>query len=115
MRLLHASEWRMADFISDDVTPPYAILSHTWGLDEVTYHDWRNLSMSDVKLKTGCGKIMACREQAVQDGLEWVWVDTYVPLRALSCRRIKHPYAYSSFLSIDVVSTNQAVLSSLRR
>ncbi|KAK4062013.1 uncharacterized protein Triagg1_10176 [Trichoderma aggressivum f. europaeum] len=76
MKLLHASEWRMVDFISDDATPRYAILSHTWGPDEVTYHDWRNLSMSDVKLKAGCAKILACREQAVRDGLEWVWVDT---------------------------------------
>ncbi|KAF3057605.1 hypothetical protein CFAM422_012398 [Trichoderma lentiforme] len=76
MRLLHASKWHMADFISDDATPRYAILSHTWGSDEVTYHDWKNLSISDVKLKAGCAKIMACREQAVRDGLEWVWVDT---------------------------------------
>ncbi|UKZ74647.1 hypothetical protein TrVFT333_002317 [Trichoderma virens FT-333] len=76
MRLLHATKWHMADFLSDDVTPQYAILSHTWGLDEVTYHDWRNLSLSDVKLKAGCAKILACREQAVRDGLEWVWVDT---------------------------------------
>ncbi|KAL7781032.1 heterokaryon incompatibility domain-containing protein [Trichoderma afarasin] len=76
MRLLHASEWRMTDFISDDAIPQYAILSHTWGRDEVTYHDWKNLSISDVKLKAGCAKIMACREQAVRDGLEWVWVDT---------------------------------------
>ncbi|PNP51259.1 hypothetical protein THARTR1_08163 [Trichoderma harzianum] len=77
MRLLHASEWRMADFISDDAIPPYAILSHTWGLDEVTYHDWRNLSISEAKLKAGCAKILAFREQGVRDGLEWVWVDTY--------------------------------------
>ncbi|KAL6691206.1 heterokaryon incompatibility protein domain-containing protein [Trichoderma pleuroticola] len=76
VQLLHASEWRMADFISDDAIPPYAILSHTWGLDEVTYHDCRNLSIADVKLKAGCAKILAFREQAVRDGLEWVWVDT---------------------------------------
>ncbi|OPB36173.1 hypothetical protein A0O28_0109480 [Trichoderma guizhouense] len=76
MRLLHASEWRMTDFISDDANPRYAILSHTWGLDEVTYRDWRKLSISDVKLKAGYSKIIACREQAVRDGLEWVWIDT---------------------------------------
>ncbi|KKP04300.1 hypothetical protein THAR02_03577 [Trichoderma harzianum] len=76
MRLLHASKWEMADFISDDAIPQYAILSHTWGLGEVTYRDWRKLSISDVKLKAGYSKIMACRDQAVRDGLEWVWVDT---------------------------------------
>ncbi|KAL7916804.1 heterokaryon incompatibility domain-containing protein [Trichoderma velutinum] len=76
MRLLHASKWHMADFISDDAIPRYAILSHTWGGDEVTYHDWRTLSISEAKLKAGCAKILACRGQAVRDGLEWVWVDT---------------------------------------
>ncbi|KAL5089129.1 hypothetical protein Trisim1_005982 [Trichoderma cf. simile WF8] len=74
MRLLHASKLEMADFISDDAIPQYAILSHTWGLDEVTYHDLKDLS--GAKLKAGCAKILACREQAVRDGLEWVWVDT---------------------------------------
>ncbi|KAK0763431.1 hypothetical protein N5P37_002808 [Trichoderma harzianum] len=54
MRLLHASKWHMADFISDDATPRYAILSHTWGLNEVTYHDWKNLSISDVWVDTCC-------------------------------------------------------------
>ncbi|KAL7958040.1 heterokaryon incompatibility domain-containing protein [Trichoderma compactum] len=76
MKLLHASEWQMTDFISDDAIPRYAILSHTWGPGEVTYHDWRNSDVSEVKVKAGFAKIMACREQAVRDGLEWVWVDT---------------------------------------
>lgn len=105
----------MADFISDDATPRYAILSHTWGSDEVTYYDWKNLSISDIKLKAGCAKIMACREQAVRDGLEWVWVDTYVSLNALSCRRKQQAHVQILTLLTDVASTNQVVPSSLRR
>lgn len=104
----------MADFISDDATPRYAILSHTWGSDEVTYHDWKNLSISDVKLKAGCAKIMACREQAVRDGLEWVWVDTYVSLDALFCHRTKQ-IAQILTLFTDVASTSQVVPSLPRR
>jgi hypothetical protein len=39
MRLLHAATGKMKNFIDDDDIPPYAILSHTWGDDEVTFQD----------------------------------------------------------------------------
>jgi hypothetical protein len=43
MRLLRKEDdgsFSLAEFLGQD-TPPYAILSHTWGADsqEVTYHD----------------------------------------------------------------------------
>jgi hypothetical protein len=55
--------------------PRYAILSHTWGggNEEVTFHDFTQ----DVgKSKTGYRKIRFCQEQAVRDGIRYVWVDT---------------------------------------
>ena len=53
--------------------PPYAILSHTWGPEEVTFKD-----LTDRTGLTKCGydKIRFCGEQATRDGLEHFWVDT---------------------------------------
>jgi len=61
---------------SDDV-PVYAILSHTWGKDEVTFDDLTvAVDMSKVELKAGWKKIQFCAKQAARDGLEFFWVDT---------------------------------------
>lgn len=76
MRLLHSSLWQMTEFIVDDEIPPYAILSHTWGENEVTFQKWQTLSHTDVQRMTGWKKIEYCRKQAVADGYEWVWADT---------------------------------------
>lgn len=79
MRLLRRS--RTGDFTltddlaSDEVIPPYAILSHTWGADdeEVTFDDLIN---GAGKHKLGYKKIRFCEEQVVRDGLEYFWIDT---------------------------------------
>jgi hypothetical protein len=52
---------------------PYAILSHTWTDQEVTYQDLIN---GTGKRKSGYEKIRFCREQASRDGLQYFWVDT---------------------------------------
>jgi hypothetical protein len=46
----------------DDATPPYAILSHTWGADteEVTFED---LTKGSGKRKSSYEKIRFCAEQ----------------------------------------------------
>ena len=58
-----------------DNIPPYAILSHTWGVDgeEVSYQD---LSEHAHTNKSGYNKIQFCGEQAAKDGLQFLWVDT---------------------------------------
>ncbi|KAH7325748.1 heterokaryon incompatibility protein-domain-containing protein [Stachybotrys elegans] len=53
--------------------PPYAILSHTWGDDEVTLQE---LHSPESHKKRGYAKILACCRQALVDTLEWVWIDT---------------------------------------
>jgi hypothetical protein len=73
MRLLHAKTMELKEFVGDDNLPQYAILSHTWGDDEVSLQD---LSRSDWKAKAGYLKIRYCCEQAVKEGFDWVWVDT---------------------------------------
>jgi hypothetical protein len=79
MRLLSRNETGQVtftkEFIDIDQTPPYAILSHTWGLDneEVTYEDIINCMGED---KPGYEKIWFCGEQARQDSLLYFWIDT---------------------------------------
>jgi len=77
MRLL---EWKSdVDFgLTKDLIhniPPYAILSHTWGVDaeEVAFRD---LMDGTGKTKAGHNKIRFCGEQARRDGLQYFWVDT---------------------------------------
>ena len=61
------------DLVED--IPPYAILSHTWGVDdnEVTFNDLKDGSS---KSKAGYTKIHFCGEQAQKAGLQHFWVDT---------------------------------------
>ncbi|TGO06819.1 hypothetical protein BTUL_0472g00010 [Botrytis tulipae] len=57
--------------------PAYAILSHTWGEEEVFYQDLENgKDKSKVVNKAGWRKIQFCAKQAAVDGLEYFWVDT---------------------------------------
>jgi hypothetical protein len=54
----------------------YAILSHTWHKDndqEVTSEDLRK---GTGKSKIGNTKISFCAKQAIQDGIQYIWVDT---------------------------------------
>ncbi|PQE27903.1 hypothetical protein CJF30_00009096 [Rutstroemia sp. NJR-2017a BBW] len=53
--------------------PPYAILSHTWTEDEVTYDE---LLAGTGKHKAGYAKICFSGERAAQDNLQYFWVDT---------------------------------------
>jgi hypothetical protein len=61
---------------SDDV-PAYAILSHTWGKEEVLFQDMEaNADMSKTTNKAGWRKIEFCASQAAADGLRYFWIDT---------------------------------------
>jgi len=76
MRLLklgHGGEFSLTDDLIGDNIPPYAILSHTWGPEEVTFQD---LVARTGKAKAGYEKIKFCAERAKRDGLEFFWVDT---------------------------------------
>ncbi|KAJ3569919.1 hypothetical protein NPX13_g5908 [Xylaria arbuscula] len=63
------------DFTSADKIPPYAILSHTWGPDEVVFTDIAN-TQDRWHRKAGYDKIRFCAEQARRHGLQYFWVDT---------------------------------------
>jgi hypothetical protein len=53
---------------------PYAILSHTWTDDEVSFEDMQDLSHA--RIKKGFTKIEATCKLATDNGLQYVWVDT---------------------------------------
>lgn len=76
MRLLtrnDAGSFSFADYPTSSTIPPYAILSHTWGLEEVLYQD---LEEGTGLRKSGYRKIRFCGNQAERDGLRYFWVDT---------------------------------------
>lgn len=76
MRLLNNETWRIHEFIAGETLPEYAILSHTWEGEEVSYQDWESGPSDAVKAKTGYEKIRNFGERAASDGFEWIWVDT---------------------------------------
>jgi hypothetical protein len=53
--------------------PAYAILSHTWGKEEVGFQEVDACTGKD---KAGWRKIDFCAKQAGVDGLRYIWVDT---------------------------------------
>ncbi|KAN0072319.1 hypothetical protein V8E54_009248 [Elaphomyces granulatus] len=61
------------DLLSSDKIPRYAILSHTWGAQEISFKDM--LDGAD-KTKSGYDKIQFCGEQAKLDGFQYFWVDS---------------------------------------
>lgn len=77
MYLLRQSESGELELAKHDLDklPPYAILSHTWGLEteEVTFQDIR---AGTGKNKTGYSKIKFCGRQALKHDLRDFWVDT---------------------------------------
>ena len=75
MWLLEASTYLLHEFIDSENAPPYLILSHTWEGDEVSFRDVQDQS-PDLSNKSGYVKIRYICEQALHDGIDWVWVDT---------------------------------------
>ena len=76
MRLLHTTRLEFEEFYDDQI-PRYAILSHRWGRDEVSYQDF----LAGRKLDgAGDKKILACCRYAAGDRdmvpINWVWIDT---------------------------------------
>jgi hypothetical protein len=82
MRLLNTSTFMLGEFTGSDI-PAYAILSHRWGKQEITFQDVRNFrSFTDyfrIRKATrieGWSKIKGRCAQAVLDGIQWIWVDS---------------------------------------
>jgi hypothetical protein len=75
MRLLslnHCGDLAWREFTQDTI-PRYAILSHRWGTEEVSFTD---LKHDNGRSKAGRAKIIFCGEQAARNDLHYFWVDT---------------------------------------
>jgi hypothetical protein len=72
MRLIHARTLTLREFFDTSI-PDYAILSHTWGNEEVIFADMQN---GNATAKEGFNKIKLCCNQALLDGFDYVWIDT---------------------------------------
>lgn len=75
MRLLNVQTFALESFADHTTAPEYAILSHTWGDDEVLFQDVQPVT-DTTKLKHGWKKIEYTCHQALKDGLKYAWVDT---------------------------------------
>ena len=94
MRLLSTRDHSFHEFHHN--IPQYAILSHTWGDEEISYHDWLFLLESTgaagfetlidnqgamekvhrLQQKAGYRKIIECCQIALLHHFEYVWIDT---------------------------------------
>ncbi|KAF2277956.1 HET-domain-containing protein [Westerdykella ornata] len=62
---------------TSSAVPAYAILSHTWETEEVTFQDMETgADVSKTVSKAGWRKIQFCAGQAAADGLQYFWIDT---------------------------------------
>ncbi|KAI1283360.1 heterokaryon incompatibility protein-domain-containing protein [Xylaria sp. FL0933] len=73
MLLINTQSLDLEEFVGNAV-PRYAILSHTWGAEEVSLQEWHRRDL--VVAKAGYKKIFSACRQARADGLEYLWVDT---------------------------------------
>ncbi|KAL2875711.1 hypothetical protein SGCOL_009022 [Colletotrichum sp. CLE4] len=74
MWLLNTTTYELRMFIVGSTVPSYAILSHTWGSDEVTFQDIQTLPLASKK--AGFTKIQGCCTQALRHNIEWAWIDS---------------------------------------
>lgn len=74
MRLLNVQTLTLEEFNAHHV-PSYAILSHTWGKEEVLLDDINTARAGSLE---GYPKVRGCCEQARQDGFDYV-VSSGVP------------------------------------
>lgn len=72
MRLLNTESRELEEF-GDDKIPLYAILSHTWGDHEITFHD---VERRNADTKAGYEKIRQTCSIVAAHGFKYVWIDT---------------------------------------
>ncbi|KAI0151758.1 heterokaryon incompatibility protein-domain-containing protein [Xylariaceae sp. FL1272] len=71
MRLLNTATFKLETFLGEGI-PKYAILSHTWGDDEVLFQD---LQRKGWKGKEGANKVTRSARIARRHGYKYIWID----------------------------------------
>ncbi|KAG9236750.1 heterokaryon incompatibility protein-domain-containing protein, partial [Amylocarpus encephaloides] len=72
MRLIHTTTLQLQEFFGEAV-PRYAILSHRWEDDEVTFQDLVN---GEAKSRAGWMKVLSCCQKSKGDGWTYLWIDS---------------------------------------
>jgi heterokaryon incompatibility protein (HET) len=80
MYLLNTSNVTLKEFQGSNI-PEYAILSHTWTDDEISYQDVIQATLTKayrvaLAKKKAYRKMYGFCELAKRDGFQWVWIDT---------------------------------------
>ncbi|KAI0185657.1 hypothetical protein EV127DRAFT_463723 [Xylaria flabelliformis] len=73
MRLINVHTLELEEFWGRE-PPAYAIASHTWSSEEVSFQDWKD--RTSVSHKAGYHKIVKVAQVAESFGLNYVWIDT---------------------------------------
>ncbi|PSR94498.1 heterokaryon incompatibility protein-domain-containing protein, partial [Coniella lustricola] len=74
MRLINTTTLELEEFASPDAHP-YAILSHTWEEEEVTFQIWSHADREVRQRRKGFAKIARACKIAREKGLQYAWVD----------------------------------------
>lgn len=74
MRLINTETLKLDQFFDSQI-PEYAILSHTWERDELTYQDMQKL-VPHIQQKAGYMKAVDCCKLARAQGYKYIWIDT---------------------------------------
>ena len=75
MKLINTKTLQIEEFFGNAAAPIYAILSHTWETEEVSYQDFV-LNRAAAERKKGFLKIEHTCRRARDDGIDYAWVDT---------------------------------------
>lgn len=73
MRLINTSTLEFREFFDSEIPKYYAILSHRWGSDEATFHDFEKGVQEE---REGFKKIKDFCDFVSGYDVEWGWVDT---------------------------------------
>jgi len=75
MRLLDARTFEFKQVSDPRKITKYAVLSHTWGDNEVVYSDLVS-SLAKSQERPEFAKVRFTAQQALEDGYDYIWVDT---------------------------------------
>ncbi|KAK7996435.1 hypothetical protein PG989_004475 [Apiospora arundinis] len=82
MRLLNTNTLTLKFFLGEN-KPQYAILSHTWGNDEILFEDVSSGGLSQLaeespwsQEKESLAKVLGSCQLASRKGYDWIWIDT---------------------------------------
>ncbi|KAK3374669.1 HET-domain-containing protein [Podospora didyma] len=75
MRLIDTKTLELKEFMGSS-PPRYAILSHTWEEDEVSFQEFTSLTRAELQKKKGFAKIDHTCRLARGSSISWAWIDT---------------------------------------